>query len=267
MTIQDYIYHDLYTALNQWKSNPLTKSVVVNESISDTGTLFLDSVGSPVNILITENTVGGPVKFRGKFQEANTQNKNKREYPFDVLDKNVKRLMETVKVRGLIGELDHPCDSVIHFEKASHVITDLWWEGNVLMGEGEILPTPHGKILENLIKSGIQVGISSRGVGNGQTRPSDGVLVIGESYKLITFDAVADPSTFSAFQKMVTKSNSKQESTSKNPIITDTEPTIDKKYNKNESISINKLCSDKAFVAYVGQVINNYKEIKKDIFK
>jgi len=123
-------------------------------------------------------------------------------YPFRVLDENVKKLMECVKARGLVGELDHPTDSIIHFEKASHVITKLWWEGNSLMGEGEILNTPHGQILKSLIDDGVRVGISSRGVGNG-TVDENGILVIGESYKLITFDAVADPSTFAAFQEKV----------------------------------------------------------------
>jgi hypothetical protein len=144
----------------------------------------------------------GLTKFKGKFQEAEAVNKNKRLYPYAVLDENVKKLMECVKARGLIGELDHPTDSIIHFEKASHVITKLWWEGNSLMGEGEILNTPHGRILKSLINDGIRIGISSRGVGNG-TVDENGILVIGESYKLITFDAVADPSTFAAFQEKV----------------------------------------------------------------
>ncbi len=144
----------------------------------------------------------GLTKFKGKFQEAEAVNKNKRLYPYKVLDENVKKLMECVKARGLIGELDHPTDSIIHFEKASHVITKLWWEGNSLMGEGEILNTPHGKILKSLINDGIRIGISSRGVGNGAV-DENGILVIGESYKLITFDAVADPSTFAAFQEKV----------------------------------------------------------------
>ena len=147
-------------------------------------------------------TPGGLVKFRGKFQEAEAVNKNKRMYPYDVLDENVQRLMECVKDRRLVGELDHPTDSIIHFANASHVVTKLWWDGNVLMGEGEILNTPHGKVLKALINDGIKVGISSRGVGNGKVN-EDGILVIGESYKLITFDAVADPSTFSAFQEKV----------------------------------------------------------------
>jgi len=147
-------------------------------------------------------SANGTTKFRGKLQEADAVNKNKRLYPFDVLDANMKRLQETVDNRGLLGELDHPSDSIVHFEKASHLITKLWWDGKTLMGEGEILNTPHGKVLKSLMESGVRIGMSSRGVGNG-TSNENGVFVIGESYKLITFDAVADPSTFAAFQEKV----------------------------------------------------------------
>lgn len=148
------------------------------------------------------STKNGLTRFRGKFQEAEAVNKNNRSYPFGVLDENVKKLQEVVSSRGLVGELDHPTDSIIHFEKASHVVTKLWWEGNTLMGEGEILPTPAGEILKALIGSGVRVGISSRGVGSGKV-DENGILVISNSYKLITFDAVADPSTNNAFQKPV----------------------------------------------------------------
>jgi hypothetical protein len=74
------------------------------------------------------------------------------------------------------------------------------------MGEGVILDTPMGKLLKSLIGGGVRVGISSRGVGNGKVN-EDGILVIGESYKLITFDAVADPSTNAAFQRKVKAAN------------------------------------------------------------
>lgn len=178
-------------------------------------------------------------KFKGKFQEAEAVNKNKRMYPYDVLNGNVTRLHDIVEARGLVGELDHPSDSIIHFDKASHLITKLWWEGNTLMGEGEILNTPHGKILKSLMESGVRIGISSRGVGNGKVN-EDGVLVIGNTYKLITFDAVADPSTFSAFQEKV-KSN-RREVTS--PPNYNYEP-------KNESSSINK----EALKALLGGII------------
>ena len=137
------------------------------------------------------------VKFRGKFQEAEAVNKNKRMYPRTVLESNVQRLEEVINVGGLIGECDHPTDSIIHFINASHKINKLWWEGNTLMGEGVILDTPNGKLLKSLINCGVRIGISSRGVGNGKVN-ENGILVIGESYRLITFDAVADPSTTAA---------------------------------------------------------------------
>ena len=143
---------------------------------------------------------GNVLKFKGKFQEAESINKNKRMYPYEVLNTNVLKLQESIDSGGLVGELDHPQDSIIHFEKASHKVTRLWWDGKVLMGEGMILTTPAGMILRSLLNDGVRVGISSRGVGNGKVN-ENGVLVIGESYKLITFDAVADPSTNAAFQE------------------------------------------------------------------
>lgn len=157
----------------------------------------------PVEFTLHEsNSPNGKLRFRGKFQEAEIVNKNKRMYPFDTLDENVKRLQATMPAGGLQGELDHPSDSIVHLKDISHKVTRLWWEGNVLMGEGEVLNTPAGNVLKALINDGVRIGISSRGVGNGRVN-EDGILVIGESYRLITFDAVADPSTPEAFQKEV----------------------------------------------------------------
>lgn len=163
--------------------------------------LLVDCCGYSTLSLV--ESTNGQVRFRGKYQEANAVNKNKRMYPYEILAGNVEKLEETIAARGLYGELDHPTDSIIHLANTSHVVTKLWWEGNTLMGESEILPTPSGMILKKLIESGCRVGISSRGVGNGQTN-NEGVLVIGESFKLITFDMVADPSTYAAFQSRVT---------------------------------------------------------------
>lgn len=221
--------------------------------------LFCDSVGCPEIVMCEGAASNGNLKFRGKFQEANATNKNKRMYPFDVLDANVNRLMEAVKSRGLLGELDHPQDSIIHFDKASHIVTDLWWEGNTLMGEGEILPTPHGMILRKLLESGVRVGISSRGVGNGQVN-NEGILVIGESYKLITFDAVADPSTFAAYQKVVIPS--KHESFVPNINASGKDLPL-----KNEGVRINNNNTD-ALVAFTGQLVQKLvNDIKKERFQ
>lgn len=188
---------------------------------------------------LNESTDKGTTKFRGKFQEAEAKNKNNRVYPYSILDENVKKLSPIIKARGLVGELDHPTDSVIHFEKASHIVTNVWWEGNNLMGEGEILNTPAGRILKALINDGVRVGISSRGVGSG--KEENGVFVIGESYKLITFDAVADPSTHAAFQEKVVGHK-------ENVIQTN---DFSNSSNKNESRSINK----EALIACLGGII------------
>jgi hypothetical protein len=172
--------------------------------------LFIDCcTNSDIHLELSESNATGPTKFRGKFQESESVNKNKRMYPHAVLDENRQRLQEAVTDRRLVGELDHPTDSIIHFANASHVVTKLWWEGNVLMGEGEILNTPHGKVLKSLLNDGVKVGISSRGVGNGKVN-EDGILVIGESYKLITFDIVADPSTYAAFQEKIVGNTRKE---------------------------------------------------------
>lgn len=219
-------------------------------------------VGSGFELELMESSSAsgrGLVKFRGKFQEAEAVNKNKRMYPYDVLDENVHRLMEAVKDRRLVGELDHPTDSIIHFANASHVVTKLWWEGNVLMGEGEILNTPHGKVLKALIDDGVKVGISSRGVGNGKVN-EDGILVIGESYKLITFDAVADPSTFAAFQeKVVTKDESYRRSIRDMARESYARNNSQPKAVKNESTGIDTI-NKEMLIAYLGGFVKTQSQ-------
>lgn len=207
-------------------------------------------------------TSTGRLKFRGKFQESGTTNKNKRMYTHESLDANVKRLTEVIKGRGLVGELDHPTDSIIHFEKASHLVTRLWWEGNSLMGEAEILPTPHGQILRNLIESGVRCGISSRGVGQGKIDENTGVLVIDSNFRLITFDCVADPSTNEAFQKLVaTKASPKQEES------VNISNEVRNSSLKNESTGIDTINSAALLMyseAFINSYINKFREQKNN---
>jgi len=211
--------------------------------------LLYGGAGGVLNEMVNLNEAADmssnkPVKFRGKFQEAMAINKNKRMYPKDVLEANVNRLMETINKGGsLCGELDHPTDSIIHFATASHKITKLWWENNILMGEGVILTTPHGRVLRALINDGVSIGISSRGVGNGKVN-EDGILVIGESYKLITFDTVADPSTYAAFQQKVSSKTEESFLPAKNQTNSV----------KNEISSIHKLTKEAVLVCLNGIV-------------
>lgn len=222
--------------------------------MSDNKMLLVDCCESGGFVLnLNESTKDGLTRFKGKFQEAEAVNKNGRRYPFQVLDENVKKLIPIAEARGLIGELDHPADSVVHFEKASHVITKLWWEGNKLMGEGEILNTPHGRILKALLNDGVRVGISSRGVGNGHDE--NGIFVIGESYKLITFDAVADPSTHAAFQEKIV---GKKENYV--PATNNVDYSV-----KNESKSIYKFDKDAVIALFGGVIHQQTNEIKSKI--
>src|ERR1017187_3218776 len=103
--------------------------------------LLVDHI-SYATLSLNENKGNGALKFQGKFQEGNTINKNKRRYSTNILQRESNRLIETIRARGLIGELDHPTDSIVHFENASHVVTKLWWDNNILMGEAEVLNTP-----------------------------------------------------------------------------------------------------------------------------
>ena len=232
--------------------------------------LFIDSCSnSGFDLELCESSTNGRIKFRGKFQEAGAVNKNKRMYPYEVLDENLKRLTEAMKSRRLLGELDHPQDSIIHFADASHLITNLWWEGNVLMGEGEVLNTPNGRVLRALIEDGVQVGMSSRGIGNGATN-EEGILVIGESYKLITFDAVADPSTFAAFQKKIitprkTRNEEFVDASSRNVI--ENQPDSNNSNIKNEESSIdNNNVTKAALIACLGGIVKTHTEsIKSEL--
>lgn len=227
----------------------LTPGTVYDES------LIFGTEGCMLNEMVNLNEASDPtvkaLKFKGKLQEAEAVNKNKRFYPYSVLDANMNRLEESLKAGGLCGELDHPTDSIVHFANASHKLVRMWWEKNVLMGEGYILSTPSGKVLRALINDGVRIGMSSRGVGSGKVN-ENGVLVIGESYKLITFDAVADPSTYAAFHE---KYSSKGECFT--PSTNIMQNTV-----KNEVSSIHTINKD-MLLAYLGGIVNQKtQEIK-----
>lgn len=227
------------------------KQYFLEHTSADGNTLLVDSCSSGFYLDLMESVNSSLTKFKGKFQEAGAVNKNKRMYPFAVLDENVKKLQPLIEARQLIGELDHPTDSIVHFANASHVVTRLWWEGKVLMGEGEILNTPSGSILKALINDNVRVGISSRGVGNGKLN-ENGILVISEGYKLITFDVVSDPSTFDAYQQKVVAAATRTENKKPEDIQV-----------KIESSSIDNV-SKEALIACFGSTLRSkVNEIKK----
>jgi len=151
--------------------------------------------------LLTEDekryVAGGGMILSGIMQKADTVNGNGRIYPHKVLMKEVENYGKLVKDRRALGELDHPEDSVINLKNASHLVTEIWWRDTDVMGKVKVLDTPSGKVLQELVKSGVSLGISSRGMGS--VREDQSQTIVEDDFQLICFDFVSEPSTPGAF--------------------------------------------------------------------
>ena len=139
----------------------------------------------------------GGMILSGVMQKSDTQNGNGRVYPHRVLMREVENYKKLVQERRALGELDHPDDSVINLKNASHMVTDVWWNGKDVMGKVQVLNTPSGGILRSLVESGVKLGISSRGMGS--VSESAGATMVEDDFQLICFDFVSEPSTPGAF--------------------------------------------------------------------
>jgi len=148
----------------------------------------------------------GVLILTGIMQKAEALNGNGRIYPKKVLEKELKNYQKLIKERRALGELDHPDDSVINLKNASHLVTDLWWEGEDVMGKIQILNTPSGQVLKALVEADVKLGISSRGLGT--TKDKNGKTYVNNDFQLICFDVVSEPSTDGAF--MVTENMERQ---------------------------------------------------------
>ena len=136
----------------------------------------------------------------GVLQRAEAKNQNGRVYPREILEREVKAYMEgPIKENRAMGELDHPESSVINLQNVSHNIKRCWWDGDDVMGDVEVLPTPAGNILKALFASGITVGISSRGMGSVSENLAEGTVEVQDDFELLCWDFVSTPSTHGAF--------------------------------------------------------------------
>jgi hypothetical protein len=162
------------------------------------------------NLTVLNEGKTGPLKIRGIFQRADEANNNQRVYPQRVLESQVRNLTEAIKERRLVGELDHPTYDMVKLSNASHLITGLRLEGKEVIGEAEILPTPAGKVVEGLIRGGVKIGISSRGMGT-LSEGKNGTKTVNEDFRLVTFDIVADPSTRGAYPSLSESREHKKE--------------------------------------------------------
>jgi len=147
----------------------------------------------------------GRVLVSGVLQRAGAENQNGRVYPREILEREVNEYQKLINERRALGELDHPDSSVINLKNVSHNIKEIHWKGNDLMGTVEILPTPSGNILKELLRSNITLGISSRGMGSTENI-GEGKVKVGEDFELIGWDFVSNPSTHGAFMRPMNES-------------------------------------------------------------
>jgi len=157
----------------------------------------------------------GKLVVRGVLQRAESKNQNGRVYPKEVLMRESKKyLKEFINQSRAMGELDHPESSVVNLQNVSHNVKEMHWEGDNLLGTVEVLGTPAGNILTELFKSGIKLGISSRGMGSVETVSEAGEQSqeVQPDFELIAFDFVSNPSTHGAFMYPMHESVDKTQS-------------------------------------------------------
>ena len=165
-----------------------------------------------INESIKEND--GKLIVRGVLQRAEAKNQNGRIYPRETLVREAKKYeKEFVNEKRAMGELDHPESSVVNLQNVSHNVTEMHFEGDNLLGTVEVIGTPSGNILKELFKSGIKLGISSRGMGSVETVNEDGdqVVKVQPDFELIAFDFVSNPSTHGAFMYPMNESVDKSQ--------------------------------------------------------
>ncbi len=170
----------------------------------------------------------GGMIMTGVIQRADALNGNRRVYSERILRREMDRYNNLVKERMALGELDHPETSTVMLEKVSHLVTEVWWNGKDVMGKIEVLNTPRGKILQELVNANVKIGISSRGTGS--VRESKEGTIVEDDFSLICFDIVSEPSTHGAY--MYRQDTSLRENKSSNRIDTIIQEILQRKGNR-----------------------------------
>ena len=176
--------------------------------------------------------VPGGMVVKGVLQRAGAKNQNGRIYPKNILAREcIRYQQEYIDQNRALGELDHPESSVVNLNNVSHNVLKIWWDGDNLNGAVQVLDTPAGNILKSLFKSGITLGISSRGLGSVKELYKESAVEVQEDFELICWDFVSNPSTTGAFMRPMNESTNKN-----NKIIN--------KYGKVNDIITSILCDN-----------------------
>lgn len=181
------------------------KGILIEE---DAGYLSpLDKLNESILREALERDYKKPFEFFAVLQKFNTPNRNGRFYPENILKREAEKYKKTIQKGLSTSELNHPESSLIDLDRVSHLITDIWWEGNVLMGKLKLLTSPgfhesgivstKGDIAANLMRQGVTMGVSSRGVGS--LKKVGERNEVQDDFELICFDLVSSPSTPGAY--------------------------------------------------------------------
>jgi hypothetical protein len=148
-----------------------------------------------------------PFEFYAVLQKYNTPNRNGRIYPEKILKREADNYKKMIQKGTALSELNHPESSLIDLDRVSHMITEVWWEGNILMGKLKLLTSPgfhergiiscKGDTAANYLRQGVTLGISSRGVGSLAKKGEQNE--VQDDFELICFDLVSSPSTPGAY--------------------------------------------------------------------
>ena len=161
--------------------------------------LITEYTESSLECIVEKNDAGEKqYKIQGIFAQTDKKNRNGRVYPKAIMEKAVAKYdKEQIKTNRAVGELNHPEGPTVNLDKVSHLIKELKFEGNDVVGKAQILDTPNGKIVKGLLDGGVQLGVSTRGMGSLENR--NGAMQVREDFILSTVDIVQDPSAPEAF--------------------------------------------------------------------
>ena len=146
-------------------------------------------------VVVESSNEGKDLYMKGICIQGNVKNANQRVYPTSEINKAVSKISDTIAGgQSVLGEVDHPEDLKINLDRVSHMLTNMYMEGNNGYGKLKILPTPMGKLVETMLQSGVKLGVSSRGSGN-----VDETTGNVSDFDIITVDVVAQPSAPNAY--------------------------------------------------------------------
>ena len=161
--------------------------------------LISEHVDQDIQFIVEKNEKGEKsYMIEGVFAQAEQPNRNGRLYPMNVMEQAVGKYKKEFVGNGrAVGELNHPDGPTINLDKVSHLVTELNFKGNDVVGKAKILDTPNGNIAKKLLEGGVKLGVSTRGMGS--LMPKGNVMVVKPDYNLNAIDIVQDPSAPGAF--------------------------------------------------------------------